>query len=89
MTWWSWIIGRRDSLGAELAFVNAQFYLVFVGSAAIVVGLATAAVPACALGAVGGVRDPRDSLDADFRNRVYHSCCAAIRPQVTRADRRR
>jgi len=32
-------------LGAELSFVNAQFYLVFVGSAAIAVGLATLALP--------------------------------------------
>jgi membrane protein implicated in regulation of membrane protease activity len=32
-------------LGAEMTFVDAQFYLVFVGSAAIVVGLATEAMP--------------------------------------------
>jgi membrane protein implicated in regulation of membrane protease activity len=32
-------------LGAEMTFVDAQFYLVFVGSAAIVVGLATEALP--------------------------------------------
>ncbi len=42
MTWWGWIIGGAILFGAELAFVDAQFYLVFVGSAAIVVGLATA-----------------------------------------------
>jgi membrane protein implicated in regulation of membrane protease activity len=41
MTWWGWIIGGAVLLGAELAFVNAQFYLVFIGSAAILVGLAT------------------------------------------------
>jgi len=40
MTWWGWIIGGAILLGAELAFVNAQFYLVFIGSAAILVGLA-------------------------------------------------
>jgi membrane protein implicated in regulation of membrane protease activity len=44
MTWWGWIIGGAVLLGAELAFVNAQFYLVFIGSAAILVGLASAAV---------------------------------------------
>jgi len=44
MSWWGWIVGGAILLGAELAFVNAQFYLVFVGSAAIVVGLATAVV---------------------------------------------
>jgi hypothetical protein len=40
MSWWGWIVGGAILLGAELAFVNAQFYLVFVGSAAILVGLA-------------------------------------------------
>jgi membrane protein implicated in regulation of membrane protease activity len=41
MTWWGWIIGGAILFGAELAFVDAQFYLVFVGSAAILVGLLT------------------------------------------------
>jgi membrane protein implicated in regulation of membrane protease activity len=41
MSWWAWVVGGAVLLGAELAFVNAQFYLVFVGSAAIVVGLVT------------------------------------------------
>jgi inner membrane protein len=44
MTWWGWIIAGAILLGAELSFVNAQFYLVFVGSAAILTGLLTAAV---------------------------------------------
>lgn len=42
MTWWGWIIGGAILLGAELSFVNAQFYLVFIGSAAIAVGLISA-----------------------------------------------
>lgn len=42
MAWWSWIIAGAILLGAELAFVNAQFYLVFIGSASLVVGLITA-----------------------------------------------
>jgi membrane protein implicated in regulation of membrane protease activity len=45
MTWWGWTITGAILLGAELAFVNAQFYLVFVGSAAITVGLIVAAAP--------------------------------------------
>ena len=45
MTWWGWMIAGVILLGAELAFVNAQFYLVFIGSAAILVGLAALAVP--------------------------------------------
>lgn len=43
MTWWGWIIGGAILFAAELAFVNAQFYLVFVGSAAILTGLVTIA----------------------------------------------
>ncbi len=45
MSWWGWIIAGAILLGAELAFVNAQFYLVFIGSAAILVGLATLLLP--------------------------------------------
>jgi membrane protein implicated in regulation of membrane protease activity len=41
MSWWGWIIAGAILLGAELTFVNAQFYLVLIGSAAILVGLAT------------------------------------------------
>ena len=43
MTWWGWIIGGAILFAAELAFVIAQFYLVFVGSAAILTGLLTIA----------------------------------------------
>jgi membrane protein implicated in regulation of membrane protease activity len=45
MNWWGWAIAGAILLGAELVFVNAEFYLVFVGSAAIVVGIFTAFVP--------------------------------------------
>lgn len=45
MTWWGWVIAGAILLGAELFFVNAQFYLVFIGSAAILVGLATLMLP--------------------------------------------
>jgi membrane protein implicated in regulation of membrane protease activity len=45
MTWWGWIIAGAILLGAELAFVSAQFYLVLIGSAAILVGLATLVLP--------------------------------------------
>jgi membrane protein implicated in regulation of membrane protease activity len=40
MQWWAWIIIGAVLLGSELAFVDAQFYLVFVGAAAFAVGLA-------------------------------------------------
>jgi len=42
MTWWGWVIAGAILFGAELSFVSAQFYLVFIGSAAIMVGLLTA-----------------------------------------------
>ena len=31
MEWWAWIAVGAMLLGSELAFVDAQFYLVFVG----------------------------------------------------------
>jgi hypothetical protein len=46
VSWWGWIIGGAVLLGAELAFVDAQFYLVFLGSAAIAVGVMVVAAPA-------------------------------------------
>ena len=45
MTWWGWIIAGAILLGAELTFVSAQFYLVLIGSAAILVGLAALILP--------------------------------------------
>jgi membrane protein implicated in regulation of membrane protease activity len=39
MYWWAWIVVGALLLGAELAFVEAQFYLVFLGAAALVVGM--------------------------------------------------
>jgi membrane protein implicated in regulation of membrane protease activity len=38
MQWWAWIAVGAILLGSELAFVDAQFYLVFLGLAALVVG---------------------------------------------------
>lgn len=40
MTWWAWMIFGAVLLGAELFAVDAQFYLVFLGVAAAIVGLA-------------------------------------------------
>jgi membrane protein implicated in regulation of membrane protease activity len=39
MEWWAWIGVGAILLGSELAFVDAQFYLVFVGASAFVVGM--------------------------------------------------
>jgi inner membrane protein len=38
MQWWAWIVVGAILLGSELTLVNAQFYLVFLGIAALVVG---------------------------------------------------
>jgi membrane protein implicated in regulation of membrane protease activity len=40
MTWWSWMILGAAILGAELFAIDAQFYLVFMGVSAALVGLA-------------------------------------------------
>jgi membrane protein implicated in regulation of membrane protease activity len=39
MQWWAWIAIGAILLGSELTLVNAQFYLVFVGASALVVGI--------------------------------------------------
>ena len=39
MAWWSWGILGFVLLGLELGAIDAQFYLVFAGVAAVVVGL--------------------------------------------------
>lgn len=39
MPWWAWMVTGTLLFGAEILGVSAQFYLVFVGAAAIVVGL--------------------------------------------------
>ena len=39
MAWWSWCILGAVLLGIELLAVDAQFYLVFAGLAAVIVGL--------------------------------------------------
>jgi membrane protein implicated in regulation of membrane protease activity len=46
MSWWAWSIGGAILLGSELGLINAQFYLVFVGAAAILTGLLTWSDPA-------------------------------------------
>lgn len=38
MPWWAWIVLGVFLLGAELTLIDAQFYLVFIGAAALIVG---------------------------------------------------
>ncbi|MCG8371044.1 MAG: NfeD family protein [Proteobacteria bacterium] len=40
MTWWQWTIVGGVLLGAELLGVDAQFFLMFIGLSALLVGLA-------------------------------------------------
>ena len=40
MTWWQWTILGGILLGAELLGLDAQFYLIFIGPSALLVGLA-------------------------------------------------
>ncbi len=40
MTWWGWMIIGAVLLGAELFAIDAQFFLVFLGISAALVGLA-------------------------------------------------
>ena len=40
MTWWSWMVLGAVILGAELFAIDAQFYLVFLGLSAALIGLA-------------------------------------------------
>jgi membrane protein implicated in regulation of membrane protease activity len=81
MTWWGWIIAGAILLGAELSFVNAQFYLVFIGTAAILTGLATLIAPLAswvqwALFAVLAIVSM-----VMFRSRLYHRFNRAL-PKV-------
>ncbi len=39
MPWWGWLVLGALLLSAEMFVIDAQFYLVFVGAAAVIVGL--------------------------------------------------
>lgn len=41
MLWWSWMVLGAVLLGAELLAIDAQFYLVFLGISAALIGLAS------------------------------------------------
>jgi membrane protein implicated in regulation of membrane protease activity len=72
MNWWSWMIGGAILLGAELGFVNAQFYLVFIGAAALIVGLISVASPALAAWAQWALFALLAVLSmVSFRSRLY------------------
>lgn len=43
MPWWAWIVAGLGLMALELAAVDAAFYIVFLGFAAVVVGVAESA----------------------------------------------
>ena len=46
MVWWGWMVIGMLLLGAELFIIEADFFLVFLGAAAVLTGLLGLAVPA-------------------------------------------
>jgi inner membrane protein len=72
MQWWGWVVAGTIMLGAELAFIDAQFYLMFTGAAAIIVGLIAATMPEFSPPAQwGGFALLAVISMVAFRNRVY------------------
>ena len=45
MTWWAWMVVGIVLLGVELFAIDLQFYLVFIGLGAIVVGIVELVAP--------------------------------------------
>lgn len=43
MTWWAWLVLGAFLFGAELFAIDAQFYLIFLGVSAAIVGLLSSA----------------------------------------------
>jgi membrane protein implicated in regulation of membrane protease activity len=72
MQWWAWVVGGAILLGSELAFVDAQFYLVFVGGAALVVGLSQLAGAGLAMGSQWLMFAVLAAISmVSFRRRIY------------------
>lgn len=45
MPWWGWIVIGLLLLGAELMLIEAEFFLVFIGAAAVLTGIVAALAP--------------------------------------------
>jgi len=82
MSWWGWAIAGAILFGAELSFVSAQFYLVFIGSAAMLVGLVTLVVPLAEWLQWGLFAALAVVSMVTFRSRIYqrfHGATPAVR----------
>ena len=72
MQWWAWIAVGAILLGSELTFVNAQFYLVFIGRSRAPGGIGAAGGSAAAVWLQWSMlRAPRHRVNGRFRRRVY------------------
>jgi len=81
MPWWGWVVIGVVLLGAELLLIDAAFYLVFIGAAAILVGLLGAAAlsgPPAAQWAIFAALSV--VLLLGFRKRVYGLVRGAAAP---------
>ncbi|MEO8445832.1 MAG: NfeD family protein [Gammaproteobacteria bacterium] len=73
MVWWGWMVVGVLLLGAELFIIEADFFLVFLGAAAVVTGLLSVAVPAIPNWAQWLVFAALALVSMlVFRKRVYH-----------------
>jgi membrane protein implicated in regulation of membrane protease activity len=72
MIWWGWVLLGAFLLASELAYIDAQFYLVFVGASAIAVGLATHAYPSLSAGLQWGLFGALSVITVlTFRRSIY------------------
>lgn len=91
MSWWAWLILGIGLLGLEMFVIDAQFYLVFLGVAAAVVGLfglGGVALPAWAQWLVFSVLSIATMLA--FRKRIYEMVrgrSGHVQQRVTSGDK--
>lgn len=91
MPWWSWLILGVALLGVEMFVIDAQFYLVFLGISATIVGLAGlagVATPAWAQWLAFAVLSLATMFG--FRKRIYElvrSRSGDVQERVTAGDR--
>ena len=71
MPWWGWLIVGIGLLGVEMFVIDAQFYLVFLGASAAIVGLlGLAGIDHARVGAVAALRRA---------GHCHHACVPAPR----------
>jgi membrane protein implicated in regulation of membrane protease activity len=84
MPWWAWIAIGAILLGSELSFIDAQFYLLFIGAAALIVGFLEVAglhLPEWLQWAVFALLSASSMLG--FRARIYERTRRKLPPMKT------